>query len=403
MPSPLNPMLYSRLREEFGRVQVAHEGIAASHHYAPDIFDGQIKMHMTSAGEYYRINCPFCGDSRGRLWINHLWGVPDEVTGKKNLWLSICYNEDCLSVIGRPGELWDRVYGFKNAALRGKTIVILPGEVETQVLRAVPLPGVTLRLDRISEMDPVIQYVRRRGLDPIDLAQTFDVSYCLDANYNYPMAHGRIVIPIHMNKMLVGWQCRYVGDIDWKTRGIPKYYNLPNMPRRLMLYNFDVAVKQPFVVVTEGPLDAWSVGEPAVATFGKHLSAPQVQLICQNWEHGAVVILLDGDAWEDAQLLADRFRQAEFKGAVVPVQLPPDSDPGGLARSFLWEHIDAACQRAGVDLLTIRRDDTNDRTHEPRHHYRAPRSDDAVGRDLDIKGELSSYSFDRPADAVAGA
>jgi hypothetical protein len=403
MPSPLNPLLYSRLKEEFGRVQVSHAGIAASTRYDTDPFTNKLKLKLTSAGEYYRINCPYCHDSRGRLWINHLWGVPDEVTGRKNIGLAICYNESCLEYHNRPMELYDRVYGFKNVGARGREpIVILQGEVEEQTLREVPLPGVTLRMDRMPETDKAVQYLRSRGFDPQDLGKTFEIGYCLDASGNYPMAQGRIVVPVIMRGVTVGWQCRYVGDIDWKAAGVPKYYNLPNMPRRLMLYNFDKAREYPYVVVTEGALDVWSVGESAVAAFGKHLSVPQMQLICENWESGAVVILLDGDAWETTIELAERFRQEQFKGAVVPVRLPPDKDPGGLTRAYLWECIDDECQRVGVDLLAMKKE-THDDVRKSGLPHRAYRANRASGRDMGPQRPVPEYQFDVPRDAAAGA
>lgn len=403
MTSPLNPVLFSRLREEFGRVQISQEGIAASTRHAKEMFGDRLKLQISSAGEYYRVNCPYCNDSRGRLWVNHLWGVPDEITRSKNLWLAICYNEDCLSTQGRSLELYDRVLGFKNAKMRNAgPIVILQGSVEEQVLKEVPLPGFTLRLDHIPDNERVIQYVRSRGFDPVELGEMFGVSYCLDANSQYRMAHGRIIIPVIMRNMTVGWQGRFVGDIDWKAAGIPKYYNLPNMPRRLMLYNFDKARENPYVVVTEGPLDAWRVGEPAVAAFGKHLSQPQIRLVCENWEGGAVIILLDGDAWADTEELTERFHAEQYKGAVIPVRLPQDQDPGKLTRTFLWECIDDECQKVGVDLLTLKRSEVNDHVCQPRHAYRFDRTDGSRGRHLGPQQPVSEYSFDSPRDAAAG-
>ncbi len=32
-------------------------------------------------GEEYSTSCPFCGDTRGRLYVNHLWGTKDKFTG----------------------------------------------------------------------------------------------------------------------------------------------------------------------------------------------------------------------------------------------------------------------------------------------------------------------------------
>src|SRR3954467_12360719 len=134
MPTPLNPALYTRLQEEFGYVATAHAGVAANVRYGPDAFSDKIKLQLTSSGEYYRVNCPYCNDSRARLWINHIWGVRDEITGTANLWAAICYNENCLDVSGRLSELHERLYGFKNVHLRGKPVVILKGEVEEPVL-----------------------------------------------------------------------------------------------------------------------------------------------------------------------------------------------------------------------------------------------------------------------------
>jgi hypothetical protein len=401
MPSPLNPTLFGRLREEFGHVSVSHEGVSVALVHAPDVLSGKMRVQVVSAGEYYRVNCPYCTDGRKRLWINHMWGVPDEVTGSKNLWLAICYNEDCMSRVGRSYELYDRVYAFKNANMRGQPIVILQGEKEEVALREVAMPGITLRLDRVPETDDVCTYLRNRGLDPGYLGRTFNVSYCLDATSNYPMAQGRIIIPVYMRGLLVGWQCRYVGDVDWKARGIPKYYNRPNMARRLMLYNFDTAKKHPYVVVTEGPMDAWSVGESAVAMFGKHPSVRQLTMLCENWDK-AIIVLLDGDAWDDAVEITERLRQESYKGTVIPVRLPQDSDPGGLDRTYIWELIDAECRKIGLDLATMQRED-NASNSSNRLPYWSPAGDGSRGRNVGPQRPVPEYSFDVPRDAPAGS
>lgn len=403
MPSPLNPVLYRRLQEEFGRVQVAHAGAAANVQYLPDVLGGRTQLRMMSEdyGEYYRVNCPFCGDSRGRLWVNHLWAVPDKVTGSDNLWLAVCYNEGCLSQPGRRQELRDKLFAFKNAGQRNQLaqIVILPGEVEETALRLVDLPGFVIRLDRMPPTDPVCTYLQGRGLDPKDLGETFGVSYCTSADGNYPMAAGRIVVPIYMRGDLVGWQCRYPKDIDFKATGIPKYYNRPLMARRLMLYNFDNAKNFPYVVVCEGVTDVWNVGPQAVAAFGKKLSQTQVQLICATWPL-AVVILLDGDAWEDAQALAKCFRDCGYQGQVIPVRLPPDKDPADLDHEFVWRCIGDETIKQ-VDLLKLKRAD-NDNRDTKRLSVWGPRSDNDSGWNMDSGGSVPAYSFDSPRDAAAG-
>jgi hypothetical protein len=186
MPSPLNPLLFNRLKEEFGYVKISHPGCAASSISSTDPFSNRINIQFTSSGEYYVLSCPYCGDRRCRLWIAHLWGVPDERTGSKNLWLAICYNSDCLSVQGRAQELYDRVYGFKNANLRGQPLVILPGEIEEHVLKEVKAPGLLIRVDKLPITNPACSYLSERGYDIKELGEKFNISLCVDTN-DYPM------------------------------------------------------------------------------------------------------------------------------------------------------------------------------------------------------------------------
>ncbi len=399
MTSPLNPALYARLKEEFGYVAVSQAGVAASvrYGYGPFLSENNLKMELDNAGEYYRVNCPYCGDSRLRLWVNHLWGVANETTQRKNLWLAICYNEGCLAEPGRVQELYDRVYGFRNANLRGARVVILPGEVEEQSLKRIEPPGLLLPLNRLQPRDKVITYLRFKGYDPEQLQKWFGVSYCLNADSNYAMAQDRIFIPVIMHNMLVGWQCRYPADLNWKTAGIPKYYSRPNMPRRLMLYNYDTAVKFPFVVLCEGPTDTWNVGPYAVAAFGKHLSAPQIKLLCDNWK--AIVVLLDGDAWEDSEKLVQRLRDVQYKGYIVPVRLPVDRDPGDLDAAVVADYIMNAANASGVDLLNLKREtDANDT--RPAECPQLLGELDRLRRELDDEQSVPNYSFDSPRDSA---
>lgn len=351
MPTPLNPALYGRLVEEFGFVQTSHSGIAAIISRQKGPFNNENRISLLTAGEYYRINCPYCGDSRGRLWINHLFGVADKLTGSRNLWLAICYNEDCLSIPGKSQELHEQIYGFRNVNLRGKPIVVIQGEVIPEELKKVDWPGKMCLLSELHAGHQAVKYLYSKNLDLSYLSSEFGVQYCYEANQEYPLAQDRLVIPIVMDELLVGWQCRYPDDIDWKTAHIPKYYNRPNMPRRLMLYNIDNAKKYPFTVITEGPSDVWRVGPYSIATFGKHLSVNQVSKISSVWENCVIFILLDGDAWEDAQKLAVRFGPQQDK--VIPIKLPEDKDPGGMTCEEIKTYIDNAASARGINLSEL--------------------------------------------------
>ncbi len=360
MNTPLNPILYKRLKEEFRYVNTSHPGVAASISYSSDPYDNKLKMQLVGSGEYYRVNCPYCNDTRGRLWINHLWGVPNEITNSRNTWLAVCYNEDCLADYNRVQALYNKLYSFQNLNQRGASIPIVQGEIEETVLTEAPLPGLVIPLTRLQPNDPTYKYLQSRKLDINYLVDTFDVSYCISATEGYYPANNRIVIPIKMHGKLVGWQCRYPQDVDFKLTGIPKYYTKPGMAKRLVLYNFDNATQCPYVVVTEGPTDVWNVGKNAVAILGKKPSVQQLRLLCDYWADGAIVILLDGDAWDATEDFANKLVEGGYTGRVVTMKLPEGKDPSDYSREFVNEQIESRLQREGINPQDLTKRKEND-------------------------------------------
>jgi len=355
---PLNRTLYQLLRREFGEVNIVHEGDAMAKTYERDysVFPPRIRLRPLphGAGEYYRVNCCFCNDTRGRLYINHMWGVPDEVTHEKNLWLACCYNEDCLSDYDQVMELYNRVYGFRNANLRNQTIEIAQGNLPNAVLEEVKLPGECISLTELPANHAVINYLHGRNYDPAELVEKYNVMYCVQAKPEWKCATGRIVIPIIMRGELVGWQCRFPEDMskeEWKRRRIPKYYNLPGMPKRLMLYNYDITINLPYCVVCEGVTSAWAFGDHGVAIFGKSLSSKQAELLAKGWK--AVAIVMDGD--EKGRAASEEI-YIDLRPHVpcFQVTIPDDRDPGESDSEWLWCLVHAAAKKAGINLDTLR-------------------------------------------------
>ena len=208
-------------------------------------------------------------------------------------------------------------------------------------------PGDCLRVDLLQPIHHARQYLVSRGIDPEYVGKTYDVSYCQSAGAEYPMAHGRLIIPIVMREAMVGWQARYVGDLDWKSWSPPKYYNPPGMNKRMMLYGFDQARPSSFCVVVEGASDAWAVGPGAVALLGKSMSQQQFDLIRTHWR--AAVVMLDDDAEQAADKVCNQLRDVM---PVVRVSLPAGADPASIgSQEALWDLIYAASVDQGVDLL----------------------------------------------------
>jgi hypothetical protein len=345
--NPLNPYLHRRLTELFGAVIIANPGAAAVPHIDPTQPGG--KVRLDPKGEYYRVNCPFCNDTRKRLWFNHLWGHGVPIHPTDSLWWSAtCYNEDCLAVPGRWQGIRDRVY-MTLGRMQRHSLPVAVGKIEAAITGPVADPGRCVPLGDLPEWHEANTYLRGRGFDPIHLTYDWHVTYCEQAQEAYRHAEGRLIVPIRMRGEQLSWQARHIGEADWKQT--PKYYNCPGVGKVQLLYGFDAAKLLPFVIICEGVTDVWAVGAGAVAVLGKTLSYQQGQIIKGNWK--TVVVLLDAEARDEA---ADVLARLEDTATVVVVTLPAGSDPASLAmddRDYLWDLIDGTCRAQGVDLIQL--------------------------------------------------
>jgi hypothetical protein len=349
---PLCPQLYKRLRELFDYVEVANpgEGMVARQRRHMGATGVELRFDVVDPGEYYRVNCPFCSDTRQRLWLNHMYGQPDPSNDRRTLgWLGVCYNDGCLESWARRQQLEDMCFGHLNRDQRQIKFRVSPGVTESAALREVTMPGVVMRLDELGDSHPARRYIiDQRGFDPDVLARDYGLAYCTEADPNYPAAEGRLIIPVHMHGQLVGWQGRVPDDnIDWKRSGIAKYYGMRGMPKRLMLYNYDNARQHTFCIVTEGVTDVWAIGDPAVALLGKKIHPMQRRLLTE-FENG-VIMMLDPD-FPEATATAVESLSGPLDGRVGVVTLPQDMDPAMFDETVLWGMIKEAADTAGVDI-----------------------------------------------------
>jgi hypothetical protein len=313
-----------------------------------DAFYDRPRLVVVSGGEYYRVSCCYCSDTRGRLWINHRWGLWDERVRSYNLWLCCCYNENCLEDYDRLRDLYEKI--FDDFAHRQRAYdPVLRGERPSAPREGRPPGEILYALHHLPDDHHANEYLRGRGYDPVWLGRTFRVAFCQHSYPEYGHARGRIIVPVYHGGVYVGWLARYVGEPP--DRAVPKYYIMPGMKKTSLLYNYDVARAYPYVVVCEGCSDVWRVGPAGVALLGKTMSAMQEQLVAATWGAGAAVVLLDGDAADEARRIYERLG-GRVRHRVL-VGLPVGKDPGDLDHDGLWRLIDAAARQQGVDLLAL--------------------------------------------------
>jgi len=304
--------------------------------YYDDIKDNSRRLRVVRWGEGYTTDCPFCTDERGRFTINHRWGVYDPETGFNGHELWRCYNEDCQSNPDYRRELRAKLMASWLAA----PVLKVPRvkKVEKPKLEPVEFPGVLVPLADLPSEHHAPSYLRDRGYDPIELSKLWKVSYAehVPARTRGAMSADRIILPVHDNGVMVGWQARFIGDVDWKKLGIQKY--LTYYPKSLCFYGMDEAEQEDTLVIVEGATSVWRYGFGALPLLGKTMSATQTEILMDRGRGRPIVLIPDTDDEESLpafQRVAKQLTDAGYPGCIGYAPLPPKTDPANLTTTQL--------------------------------------------------------------------
>ncbi len=348
----LNPLLYNALKTRFGDVKIASPGERFVAHPMRDPYKPGVWVEeCLHAGEYYCVCCPYCKDQRHRLWVNHLWNVRDEKTGRitgRNL--IICYNEAC-----DLSQFHKELLFFQKGAIKLGPVHVHGTDVE--IFKPTTMPGLCIPLNQLPADHPAIVYLTRKRLnpygqpvphDPDQLYREWGVCYCEraeeNAGYASEFVEKRLVLPVFRAGIQVGWQSRAIDDFS-----TPKYYTKPGTPKRHMLVNSDRARAYPLGVVVEGFFDLFAIGPPGVAALGKHLSYWQMLQLTQCFSQGMVCFLLDPDAADQTRKNIEALR-ASFRYGCFGVTLPGGWDAGACTTSQIWTVIRSEGARQGFQV-----------------------------------------------------
>lgn len=322
----LNPVLYATMLQQFGPVKIVKPGYRGEDPIVmvnPATHAKQIVWRKgADKGEEYQCCCPFCNDYGFHLYVNHRYGL-DKYTGRR-IKLAQCF-KGCLEDPANREKLYSILVYGRSACLNRDTIERLRAMTSPQEYTpvAVSLPKSVIPLSSLPNDHPAVVHVLSRGYER-DVFDTYDLLYC-DSQDDY-MTRNRLIIPVRMEGKLVMWQARKLDDAAYG----PKYYTSPGVHKGNILYNFDIAAQQPFVVVTEGPTDAWRIGYPGVCLFGKVLSEGQRELLLRTWQGKPILIMLDNDAKDASQRIVQELSSVH-DGGVAMVEFPEVfKDPGSV-------------------------------------------------------------------------
>lgn len=344
----LRPELYNRLVRRFGTVKITNQGVAC---VSTLVVEGKKRKRVCyrggnpehNWGEQYRVNCPYCKDTIQRLYIGHTWGKLDPDTGYVNKAMLHCYNDDCLRDFFLRDTLYKEV--FSECPVEDSQDVVHGGVVRPVEFGAVANLGTILKLTGLPKDHKPVRYLEERGYNIKELEELYDVGYVQEVNDPLLRYHEkRIYIPITRDGVLIGYQCRFVGEPPRK--GVPKYVFSQNCPRANILYNFDRARKYKFTVLLEGATKVWRFGPEATASFGKIVTQAQADLLAKHWEK--IVILLDPNAKDLADKLYPYLKGLRPDTVLLNLQngVEPDDMTTPDLRNFVFE----SAAKAGVVL-----------------------------------------------------
>lgn len=251
----------------------------------------------------YKMNCPFCGDTKTRLYIAVEDG-PDEEKG-----VGYCQN-DCGKVhfyrLFRDmenltdSEAMEQLYSDDPEPMYGKSkdalAKYLNPENKVEVFQDVPVvwPKDYHQLWGLTSAQwtsLIPRYMVGRKLDQT-MCERYYLGYC--GGYGDLGQAGRMVIPIYQYGKLVGYQGRAMHDAI-----APKYLFMKGISAGEYLYNLDtISPQEDTVILVEGVFDVWGMvrhGYPnTVASFGKHLTERGYKTLTQRFKR--VIIFWDMDA-----------------------------------------------------------------------------------------------------------
>ena len=288
----LNPGLYATMTQLYGEVKVVKPGIQSA---PPQIFTHPVTHRKycrwpdgCDKGEEYQCCCPFCGDTGFHLYVNHQYGRRDACGSV--IEFATCFKGCLENPTNRHRLEYDLL--FRIGRHISPEAIRKMKEVQAKEPKVTPisqtLEGV-IPLKDLPDDHVAVQYLFSRNYSRSTM-ETYNLGFC--DNPDEWITHGRLIIPVVFNGQEVCWQAR---KLDETARG-PKYYNSRGFPKSHIVYNFDVASKQPFVVITEGVSDVWRIGAPAICTFGKNISDAQLRLIEATWKGKPIFLMLDPDA-----------------------------------------------------------------------------------------------------------
>jgi hypothetical protein len=168
----------------------------------------------------------------------------------------------------------------------------------------------------------VTNFLAGRGFDPEQIIRNKKLYYGgIIGDFRH-----RLILPVYFRHSLASFLGKGLGKNTF-----PPYKNLEDkdsvIPIKSTLYGYDDCPPGGTVVVVEGPIDQWKLGNGSVATYGTAWTLEQVALL-RTLKPNKIMVLYDSEP--EAQQQADKLMRMIHFCDVMTGYLEGIKDPGEL-------------------------------------------------------------------------
>lgn len=140
----------------------------------------------------------------------------------------------------------------------------------------------------------------------------------------------RLIIPIYLKHRLVNYAAMSVIPAQLKIKNCLNEKAI--VPRNELVYNYD-NIHNKKVIIVEGFVDCWKMGDDCIATLGTQVTPAQIKLISRACD--TALVMFDSEAKDpQAPIQAEKLARALYdQGCKSEVIYLPYGDPGDLSLS----------------------------------------------------------------------
>ena len=280
-----------------------------------DIF-GDYKNHNDYRCQV-SFDCPVCsheikglehGDGKGNLEVNYKYNV-------YKCWV-------CAETHGTHGSIYKLIKRFGNKKHLKNYELLRPEQTEdgsNRVYKPVKLPedfipfkDASLGLKMTPYYKQAYNYIKKRNITDLML-QIYNIGFCYKGIYE-----NRIIIPSYDEDNRIN----YFIARSYLNNTRMKYKN-PEAQKEIIIFNEKLINWDETIYIVEGAFDSIFIPN-AIPMLGKFMSDHLFKKLYDNAKK--IVIVLDPDAWDDAERLYHRINCGKLMGKVWIVKLEGDKD-----------------------------------------------------------------------------